>query len=67
VVVPMIGVAVLAIPVWGDLWPGQASPYNTLPWLTTALIATGIIMLSRLQRGNQPNTVTRPRLRARAA
>lgn len=42
-VVPVIGVAVLAIPVWGDLRPGQASPYNTLPWLTIALIAAGII------------------------
>jgi choline-glycine betaine transporter len=47
VIAPVIGVAVLAISVWGDLRPGQASPYNTLPWLTTALIATGIIMLSR--------------------
>lgn len=43
VVVPVIGIAVLAIPVWGDLRPGQASPYNTLPWLTAALIAAGII------------------------
>jgi hypothetical protein len=43
VVVPVIGVAVLAIPVWGDLRPGQASPFNTLPWLTIALIAAGII------------------------
>ncbi len=34
VVTPVIGVAVLAIPVWGDLRPGQASPYNILPWLT---------------------------------
>jgi hypothetical protein len=47
VVVPVIGVAVLAIPVWGDLRPGQAGPYKTLPWLTIALIATGIIMPSR--------------------
>jgi len=43
VVVPAIGVVVLAIPVWGDLRPGQASPYNTLPWLTIGLIAVGII------------------------
>src|SRR5262249_19229563 len=34
VAVPVIGVAVLAIPVWGDLRPGQASPFDTLPWLT---------------------------------
>jgi amino acid transporter len=43
VVVPVIGVAVLAIPVWGDLRPGQPSPYNTLPWLTIALAAVGIL------------------------
>jgi amino acid transporter len=52
VVVPVIGVAVLAIPVWGDLRPGQASPFNTLPWLTIALIAAGIIyalVLARLR------------------
>ena len=42
VVTPVIGVAVLAIPVWGDLRPGQPSPYNTLPWLTIGLIVVGI-------------------------
>ena len=41
VVVPVIGIAVLAIPIWGDLRPGQASPYNWLPWLTLALVAAG--------------------------
>jgi amino acid transporter len=52
VVVPVIGIAVLAIPVWGDLRPGQTSPYNTLPWLTIALVAAGIIyalVLARLR------------------
>jgi amino acid transporter len=43
VVTPVIGVAVLAIPVWGDLRPGQASPYNILPWLTLGLVAVGVI------------------------
>jgi len=43
VVTPVIGVAVLAIPIWGDLRPGQASPFNTLPWLTIALIAVGVV------------------------
>jgi amino acid transporter len=42
VVVPVIGVAVLAVPVWGDLRPGQPSPYNILPWLTLGLIALGV-------------------------
>ncbi|HEY2074949.1 MAG TPA: APC family permease [Streptosporangiaceae bacterium] len=43
VVVPVIGVAVLAVPVWGDLRPGQPSPYNILPWLTLGLIAVGVV------------------------
>jgi amino acid transporter len=78
VVVPVIGVAVLAIPVWGDLRPGQASPFNTLPWLTIALIAAGIIyalVLARLRprvleqapRCSRATTArTRPRTRWRS-
>jgi amino acid transporter len=31
VVIPVIGAAVLGIPIWGDLRPGQPSPFNTLP------------------------------------
>jgi len=31
VVVPVIGIAVLAIPVWGDLRPGQARPARSTP------------------------------------
>jgi len=42
VAVPVIGIVVLAIPVWGDLRPGQPSPYNIMPWLALALIAAGI-------------------------
>ena len=43
VVTPVIGVVILAVPIWGDLRPGQASPYNTLPWLTIGLILLGVI------------------------
>jgi len=43
VVVPLIGIVVLAIPVWGDLRPGQPSPLNNLPWLTALLILAGIL------------------------
>ena len=43
VVTPVIGIVVLAIPVYGDLRPGQPSPFNTLPWLTLGLIAVGVI------------------------
>jgi amino acid transporter len=43
VVTPIVGAAVLVIPIWGDLRPGQPSPFNTLPWLTLALIAVGVL------------------------
>jgi amino acid transporter len=43
VIVPVIGIAVLAVPLWGDLRPGQPSPYNALPWLTLALVAAGFV------------------------
>jgi len=43
VVTPVIGIVVLAIPVYGDLRPGQPSPYNILPWLTLGLIAVGVV------------------------
>lgn len=42
-VVPILGVAILAIPVYGDLQPGQAAPYKYLPYLTVALILVGVI------------------------
>jgi hypothetical protein len=42
VVTPVVGVIVLAIPVYGDLRPGQPSPCNMLPWLTLGLIALGV-------------------------
>jgi amino acid transporter len=43
VVTPVIGIIVLAVPIYGDLRPGQPSPYNILPWLTLGLIAVGIV------------------------
>lgn len=43
VVVPIVGIVVLLIPIYGDLQPGQASPYNALPYLTVALIAVGVL------------------------
>ena len=42
----------LAVPVWGDLRPGQPSPYNIPPWLTIGLIALGVgyaLVLGRLR------------------
>lgn len=43
VVTPIIGLVVLAIPVWGDLRPGQTGAYKSLPYLTVALVALGIL------------------------
>ena len=43
VVTPAIGIVILAIPIYGDLHPGQPSPYNILPWLTLGLIAVGAV------------------------
>jgi amino acid transporter len=43
VVTPIVGIIVLAIPIWGDLRPGQPSPFNILPWLTLGLIAVGVV------------------------
>jgi amino acid transporter len=43
VATPIVGIIVLAIPIYGDLRPGQPSPYNILPWLTLGLIALGIV------------------------
>jgi amino acid transporter len=45
VVTPVIGVLVLAIPIWGDLRPGQPAPYSYLPWLTIGLIGAGIVYM----------------------
>jgi hypothetical protein len=56
VVTPVIGVLVLAIPVWGDLRPGQPAPYSYLPWLTLALIAVGIIYMLVL-RAARPQVI----------
>ncbi len=56
VVVPVIGLVVLAIPVWGDLHPGQGAPYNALPWLTIGLVALGIVYTAVLAIA-RPNTL----------
>jgi amino acid transporter len=48
-IVPLVGIAVLGIPVWGDLQPGQAAPFKYLPWLTIALIAVGVTYMLILQ------------------
>ncbi len=43
VVVPLIGLVVLAIPIWGDRRPGQGSAFDLLPILTIALVLLGVV------------------------
>ena len=58
-VTPVVGAVVLLIPIWGDLRPGQPSPFNALPWLTLCLIAVGVVYALVL-------SITRPATLARA-
>jgi amino acid transporter len=48
-VVPAVGVAVMAIPYWASFQPGQPSPYSALPWLFPLLAAVGIVYAVVLQ------------------
>jgi hypothetical protein len=38
IVVPLIGVAVLALPIWGFFAPNQPMPYNYFGWIFTGLL-----------------------------
>jgi amino acid transporter len=58
-VVPVIGVLVLAIPIWGNLRPFQGGAFNWLPLLSIGLILLGIIYTVVL-------AVTRPSALAQA-
>ncbi len=43
IVVPVLGVAALAYPLWAVAQPGQAYPYNLVPYIVIAWIVLGII------------------------
>lgn len=58
-VVPVIGVLVLAIPIWGNLRPFQGGAFNWLPLLSLGLIALGVIYTVIL-------AITRPKVLANA-
>nr|WTB29878.1 APC family permease [Streptomyces sp. NBC_00830] len=53
---PLVGIAVLIIPVWGDLQPGQAAPYKYLPWCTIALAAVAVVYMLGL-RARKPEVM----------
>lgn len=43
IVVPILGVAALAYPLWAVAQPGQAYPYNLVPFIVIAWVVLGII------------------------
>ena len=47
--VPVSGVAVMAIPYRSSFAPDQASPYDKLPWYFAGLLAIGIAYAAILQ------------------
>lgn len=42
-IIPVVGVAVLILPFWGLVQPGQDWPFNTFPWIVLGLIIMSII------------------------
>jgi len=41
-VVPIIGIGVLALPIWGFFAPGQPAPYNYFGWFFVALVVISV-------------------------
>lgn len=42
-IVPVCGVAVLGLPFWGLVQPGQEQPFNLFPWIVLGLIAVSVL------------------------
>jgi len=42
VLIPIIGVGVLALPIWGFFAPGQPAPYNSFGWILLGLIIISV-------------------------
>ena len=40
--VPIIGIGVLALPIWGFFAPGQPAPYNSFGWIFLALVILSV-------------------------
>ncbi|MBV9229226.1 MAG: APC family permease [Chloroflexi bacterium] len=41
--VPLIGIGVLALPLWGFFAPGQPAPYNSFGWIFLALVVVSVV------------------------
>lgn len=59
VVVPIIGMLVLLIPIWGNLRPGQGGTFDLMPLLSILLIVVGVVYTAVL-------AITRPQVLAAA-
>lgn len=62
VVIPIVGVGVLALPIWGYFAPGQPAPYNAFGWIFLALVVlsaawAAYILLARPQAATTLGTV----------
>ncbi len=58
-IAPLVGVAILLVPLYYNLDPGQDSPYNLMPILLPLIVVVGILYMSYVQRA-------RPHMMARA-
>jgi len=61
-IVPIIGVGVLALPIWGFFAPGQLAPYNSFGWILLGLIAISVawalyVMAARPQAATSLGTM----------
>jgi amino acid transporter len=53
-VLPIIGIALMAIPLYGSLWPIPAFPFNVFPYLVVIYIAISLVAAFWLER-NRPD------------
>ncbi len=61
-IVPIIGIGVLALPIWGFFAPGQQAPYNFFGWILLGLIALSVawalyVMAARPQAATSLGTM----------
>jgi amino acid transporter len=57
IVVPILGVAALVYPLWAVAQPGQAYPYNLVPYIAIAWIILGVIVFFYF-RAKSPEKLT---------
>ena len=54
IVMPIVGTLVMFFPLWGFVQPGQAWPFNILPWIVLGVLALSLIyglVIARLSPG----------------